>query len=434
MKSKSSSFLCAPAAQLAGVQLNLRFAEVRRTRLLPTRTNRRPYLRPGPARCTGPQCRLRSAKREGSSMPDLTGLPALDLAIGLSFILLLLSLLASAVQELIASLLALRAKTLLRSLGSMLDGDDGPSKPTADAVPATTPDTMPASEPLSQRLYQHGLIRSLYKTGHGGPLKAVATGDHRLPSYIAPRAFALALLDTIAPDAALRDDGTRRPQHDVIAYVTGRLDDASLNLPARTRQALLALLKDARGDIDAFRQGVEVWFDESMARVSGWYKRQTQLILLAIAVAVTLLMNANALTMGERLWKDAALRAAVVQEAGKVTSPVGRTSETPSEAAERVEAALDRVDVLEKLGVPLGWTSDPDDPRFVYGTNDPWRFVHHDLVGWLFTIIAISLGAPFWFDTLSRLSRLRGTGKPEPPMPASALGKANERVTTASRD
>ena len=52
------------------------------------------------------------------------------------------------------------------------------------------------------------------------------------------------------------------------------------------------------------------------------------------------------------------------------------------------------------------------------------------LGGWLLTVAAISLGAPFWFDTLSRLSRLRSTGKPETPLPASGRGQANERIVT----
>jgi hypothetical protein len=50
--------------------------------------------------------------------------------------------------------------------------------------------------------------------------------------------------------------------------------------------------------------------------------------------------------------------------------------------------------------------------------------------GWVLTILAISLGAPFWFDTLGRLSRLRSSGKPETPLPATGSGKPNERILT----
>jgi hypothetical protein len=345
---------------------------------------------------------------------DLTGLPALDLAIGLSFIFLILSLLASAVQEGIASLLALRAKTLLRGLRNMLDGTEEKSTDNSAA---------------SLEFYKHPLIRSLYRPAHG-LLKRFATGDERLPSYIAPRSFALALLDTVAPDIAT-DPKTQQKRDDlnVVAYVTTALESA--NLPPEARRALLALVKDARGDIDTFRQNVEAWFDDSMARVSGWYKRQSQLILLALAVVVVLALNANTLTIGERLWKDPAVRAAVVQEAGKVEQPGATGDEAQEDAQARLEEALENVDRLEKLGVPLGWTANVEDPRHVSVADDPWRFVYHDILGWLLTVIAISLGAPFWFDTLSRLSRLRSTGKPEQPLPASGYGRPNERVVTA---
>ena len=53
------------------------------------------------------------------------------------------------------------------------------------------------------------------------------------------------------------------------------------------------------------------------------------------------------------------------------------------------------------------------------------------LLGWLVTILAISLGAPFWFDALGRLSRLRSSGKPETPLPATGSGKSNERILTS---
>jgi hypothetical protein len=33
------------------------------------------------------------------------------------------------------------------------------------------------------------------------------------------------------------------------------------------------------------------------------------------------------------------------------------------------------------------------------------------IIGWLLTIFAISLGAPFWFDVLNRFMNLRSAGK-----------------------
>lgn len=367
---------------------------------------------------------------------DLTGLPALDLAIGLSFVFLLLSLLASAAQEAIAQVLALRSKTLLEGLRNMLeeaepttdprdvgrssaatepDDGRGPARPEPDPSPVAAAIEVPGG--LTDLVYAHPLIRSSYT--HGLFRKKL-----RLPSYIAPRSFALALVDTLAPDAAKANPDGRPPaSRDAIAATRKYL--VGLQLPPHLSQPLLAILDDARGDINAFRAGIEAWFDDTMARVSGWYKRKAQVILMCLAVVVTLALNANTLTVGERLWKDPNVRAAVVEQA---VATVGKPEQETDEksATEQLQEAARNVEDATKLGIPLGWTLDDADPRKVEFFS--WEFLYRDLLGWLLTIGAISLGAPFWFDTLSRLSRLRSTGKPEAPLPASGYGKPGERA------
>jgi hypothetical protein len=371
-------------------------------------------------------------------MLDSTGLPALDVAIGLSFVFLLLSLVASAMQEFVANLLSLRSKVLERGLRNML----------ADGTPGTTSGT---PRDLLFRIYAHPLIRSLYRESWFAPgrktLKPAAGTEQpadptpdtsaigpapeaiakvRLPSYIAPRSFALALLDTIAPKVLLTDEaGRAHPPHDVIKDTRAAIE--GLNIPGGVKRRLLALLDDARGDIDAFRTNIEAWFDDTMARVSGWYKRRTQIIIVVLAVLITAALNANALTIGERLWRDPTVRATLVQQAGAATKS------TPGDGSEKLNNAVNNVDAVAKIGVPLGWAQSKNqttDPRHI--SLDTVGSSAHLVGGWLLTILAVSLGAPFWFDALSRMSRLRGTGKPEAPLPASGRGLPGERVVTGT--
>jgi len=42
------------------------------------------------------------------------------------------------------------------------------------------------------------------------------------------------------------------------------------------------------------------------------------------------------------------------------------------------------------------------------------------VLGWLMTIAALALGAPFWFDTLKRFMNIRNTGR----SPVEARDKA----------
>ena len=339
-------------------------------------------------------------------MPDLTGMPALDLAIGLSFVFLMLSLLCSAIQEAISALLALRASELQKGLRAMLlqtGGDQASSGATGGA-----------GSDFVDLLYGKPLIRGVQKKTWW---PAGRKDGRRMPSYISPRAFSLTLLDTIAPP--LPADAPAN--YDLIANAETRL--AATNLPSEVQETLTGMLKRADQDLDAFRAGVEEWFDDTMARVSGWYKRKTQIILVVIAAVVTLGLNANTLTIGERLWNDDALRASVVAQAVKETE--GSERAKVQDAKARLEAAAKDVDGLQTLSVPIGWTDKKDDHRYIDSAPEA-------LLGWLLTIIGLSLGAPFWFDALSRLSRLRSTGKPEQPLPASAFGKPGERVKKAA--
>ena len=146
-------------------------------------------------------------------------------------------------------------------------------------------------------------------------------------------------------------------------------------------------------------------------------------MLLVIAAIVVLALNANTIAMGERMWKDDTVRAAVVAQAAVSTTNVttrggGKRARTP---AAKLDNAAKNVDDVVKLGIPMGWRGD--------AVPSGWRWLQA-VGGWLLTMLAISLGAPFWFDTLSRLSRLRSSGKPETPLPASGSGKANERILT----
>jgi hypothetical protein len=350
-------------------------------------------------------------------MSDLTGSPALDVAIGLAFIFLLLSLLASAIQEQIAAWFALRASTLEKGLRNMLE--NSAAAPAGSEVP-DVPDQV-EERTLVDDFYAHPLIRSLYKGAKFLPRRTEKrqgtpweTG--RLPSYISPRAFAVALMDTLAPNALAPDaQGNPRTPQDMTAAVRAAI--AETQIPEGLKHQLLTIVDDARGEIDDFRKGLEAWFDDSMARVSGWYKRHSQLIMLPIAVLIVLGLNANTLTIGDRLWKDSALRAAVVQQAGQATGEGGN-----------VTKAVKDVESVKKLGVPLGWSKKPDDPRHVDLSD--LKSALTALGGWALTVVAIMLGAPFWFDALGRLARLRNTGKPETPLPASSSGHPRERIVT----
>lgn len=189
------------------------------------------------------------------------------------------------------------------------------------------------------------------------------------------------------------------------------LERALASLPnAQLSEALLALYRSAGGDAVRFQRAAEEWFDDAMERVSGWYKRRIHAILALIAAAVVLILNADTLTAGRVLWRDDAVRTAVVRE-----------------ATQSAQGTLDDVELeeaVQKLDLPLGWDlSFGEAPTQL--PNDPLAWVQK-LLGLLLTVAAVQLGAPFWFDLLSKIVRVRTTGAPPPATDAVRRGEGEE--------
>jgi hypothetical protein len=154
-----------------------------------------------------------------------------------------------------------------------------------------------------------------------------------------------------------------------------------------------------------------------MERVSGWYKRRVHRILFVIAAGVVVFLNADTLSAGRVLWRDDAVRAAVV---------------TKAEAAAKERQGGDQLEVtVKELDLPLGW-------ELSFG-NLPTQ-LPDDVLSWLaklaglaLTIGAVMLGAPFWFDLLSKIVRVRGTGAPPPTSDAIRAGEGRTAARRAGR-
>jgi hypothetical protein len=198
--------------------------------------------------------------------------------------------------------------------------------------------------------------------------------------------FALALLDLAAPP---NEDNS-------IAAVRQAITDSPI--PGGTKSALLSLASGAAKDRDQLRAEVERWFDQSMSRVSGWYKRKTQIVICLLSLLVAVGLNVNTVSVADRLINDDSLRSAVVQEAVK----------SPLKSGETLNDVADQITQVQKLGIPFGWNKAPGDPA----DADLSHHLGRTIGGWLLTFLALSLGAPFWFDALSKLAGLRNTGPP----------------------
>ncbi|MFY9728705.1 MAG: hypothetical protein WB579_10010 [Bryobacteraceae bacterium] len=319
--------------------------------------------------------------------------PILDVAIGLSFFYLLLGLICSTVNEMIAAKLKTRSKFLDQGIDRLLGGD----------------------AKLKSQLYQHPMI------------SALAPSDlQHCPSYIPAEKFATALLDIVS--------GKDKPLTDVVALREGVRE---IGTPAL--QTSLKALMDSSPDAAALKKNVEEWFNDSMDRVSGWYKRNAQRNTLLLACAVTLVLNADTINVAHVLWTNPSMRAAVVDEARlraakrppdeslpmvEYRNSNDATASTPVNVPSSPEEALSSNE-QKLLGQLTGWG--PDWEKLGAASDLAawlaalWLIIYNHGIGWIVTALAVSLGAPFWFDTLNRFMNIRNAGRaPDEPRDKSS--------------
>jgi hypothetical protein len=281
---------------------------------------------------------------------------ALDVAIGLALVYLLLSMICSLLQEGISARLQMRAKTLETGIVNLLSSQ----KLTLGGID------------LSAAIYAHPLVKALAPAG-------------QKPSYIPSRTFARALLDLVHQAAGT--DGSAP----ALLQAVQALPDGD------TKTALMALAHDAYDGVSQARRNIEHWFDDAMDRVGGWYKRQAQKIMLGIGLALAVGLNVDTTQIARALWRDPVLRQAAVAQA----EVAAHDTTTPDIAALRGR--------LQGLDLPLGWP-----PMWGQDGYDRRVDLAFAIVGWILTAAAISLGAPFWFDALNKLLNLRSAGvRPE---------------------
>lgn len=462
----------------------------------------------------------------------------LDVAIGMIFIYLLLSLMCSAANEIIELLLKKRAVDLERGIRELL-----------------LPNSKSGGDDIVRKLYNHPLLNGLF----GGKYEdSKITSKRRyvwrtqLPSYIPARSFALALMDLVGTPKP--SEGSTQPPPSGTAGATQVNYDARLQGPpppgstdnplTRLREAiagsdilqapatkgaqkaLIALVDAAGGDVAKARENIETWYNNSMDRVSSWYKRRAQVTIMILGFFVAITVNVDTITIVKRLATDKALRESLVAasdayaKANATASPAAKpspaTTTTPPEssappavkpggkpagAAPNTPAAgvspspsaastappsgspsavaanvsstptlpaacvkdadsakckrakdlqkacedpnstdchgakdlqeackdedspkckyLANLQQIQALGLPIGWDSTGDPLRTWpgYHWRRWWDQIYWHGLGWLLTALALSLGAPFWFDLLNKFIVIRSAVKPHEKSP-----------------
>lgn len=324
----------------------------------------------------------------------------IDITIGLSFVFALVALICTGLQEWLASALNLRGKTLWEGVQSML-------------LANAKADDAGCQLGLAIRL--HPLIQGTVADKFGpielfrwlaGFRQPTADAGNQKPSYMEAGTFANALADSIGQQWK---GGSRR--FDDLGTAVAMMPDGELKV------LLQKMVQEAQGDPAKVRAAIEAWYDNTMKRVSGWYKRRVQVLLIALGLLVAGGMNIDAIHIATSLATQPALRssladraveAAKAEEVARAEKAAAASFSASAAMAPEAELQRRRADLqaatkdLQDLNLPIGWSGG----RPVTGVFDGFSMV----VGWMLTALAASFGAPFWFDLIGRLSPLRASG------------------------
>jgi len=339
----------------------------------------------------------------------MSGFPILDLVVGVIFIFFLLSIICSSIVEIILTARRIRAEVLGKWLLTIFD---------TELINAKN-----EKVPLGQIIMDHCALTALSPKG-------------KAPTYIDAKNFVSAALDKITAYSKVVNPKSMDEIIQSLESTTALSDElkrAFLSYANEAKDTFEALSVKTMGAIEMFKERVENWYDSNMQRISGTMKvKYTRRFTFISAVVITLLLNADTVEISKYLYNNPDARAKIVAKAYETS-----TDETMKEDMNRIRQratasddtmkltidqlndslkakmdAINQANAALKESIPLGWTKS----EFTVQRDVPdWvAFVITKLVGMAVTVIAIMMGAPFWFDVLNKISNLRGSGNKPP--------------------
>lgn len=259
-----------------------------------------------------------------------------------------------------------------------------------------------------------------------------------------------------------------------------KAQDIADDLPLPVQESLAALARRAeinlqrskdqieliQDELKQFKLEIQTWFDRSMDRASGVYKRNAKGVGFLIGFILAIAINADTLHIVSRLTTDSTLRDALVSSAQVISSrcnlpnqlrqstpspvppapsaapapppePAPPPAEqpavhlpgtrwplleqpafaqaAPAPAPDTEESPIDCITdaVEQETTLPLGWSQEnlaqqeEDASQSTVPLPTPLR----RLLGWMITGLAIAMGASFWFDLLGKVINVRNSGR-----------------------
>jgi hypothetical protein len=285
---------------------------------------------------------------------------------------------------------------------------------------------------LQDSIYQSSFVQSLNHTSinFSGKREAITEEKYKElfqkkdPSYLSSETFATALIQELKNELKeMLEDPQKASTAEAIKTIKNKIEDSD-KIPTSLKETLTTLadrasLKASEADnkLLIFQQEIEAWFDRSMERASGVYKRNAQLLCFFLGFAIAIIFNLDSLFLAQRLSQDTAMRTALAGGAETIVKESTKQNSQnfdPDKLQENINSLLGNSSFIAPITENAGNLVDcaknqltcplkPGIPNF--------GKVASAVLGWIITALAIYMGAPFWFEILGKLVNVRSTGK-----------------------
>ncbi|MBY5840387.1 hypothetical protein J3P71_19075 [Rhizobium leguminosarum] len=382
-----------------------------------------------------------------------------EVCMSMAFLYLVLSLMCTTMNEIIATMFRFRARDLAGAIDIFIDNKD-----------------------VLKKFYANGMIKSSVGSANAGgkkaewktkdkPNKAGGTSSrlqtiiewfrpNRHPSYLESTTVALALIDAVmtmppaipgsaatpvtsAPPAGGKaqslqtgpsklveqnkgGDGTQtggggeteagrqdKPKPGPIgAQLKDKLGDLTGDISsANFIDVMRGAVTIAGTDIVKIRDEIALSFDNVMDRLSGEYQRKMRRFSFLVGLVIAVAFDVDSISISRTMWGSTEMRTQIAAEAQKFVDQKWTTAcdatKPPQEQNDCLTGELKQLSA-QLAPFPLGWDTKKLNWEFVRNNKGA---VVLKAIGLLWTGLALSLGGPFWFDLLQNFVNVRGSGK-----------------------
>ncbi|HQR36086.1 MAG TPA: hypothetical protein PLK30_25405 [Blastocatellia bacterium] len=157
------------------------------------------------------------------------------------------------------------------------------------------------------------------------------------------------------------------------------------------------------------------WYDTIMHSLDERYARSMKTVAIVISFLVVITLNANLFSIYRQISGDQFMRDALVASADNVLTKLNEQKPSDQQIGE-VRQALQQVKDNAKLYTGFGFKG----PQWISGALGHWRSISwyqifETLLGWTVMTALLSVGAPFWQDTLESLFGLKNLLRKQQP-------------------